>query len=139
VSLTRRLFQIAGVAAIALSFTAFAASEKTTVADRLAPVGQLCMAGEDCAATLVGAADTGPRTGQQVYDTKCAACHASGAAGAPILGDAAAWEPRIAKGIETLYDNAWNGIDAMPAKGLCMDCTREELDNAVDYMIENSQ
>lgn len=138
-SFTRKLVQIAGAAAIALSFTAFAATEKTTIAERLAPVGELCMAGESCAATLVAAADTAPRSGQQVYESKCAACHATGAAGAPKLGVAADWAPRIEKGMEALYDHAWNGFNAMPAKGLCMDCTREEMDNAVDYIIENSQ
>ena len=137
-SLTRKLMSIAGLVAIALSFTAFAATNDT-VEERLAPVGELCMAGEECAATNVVEADTGPRTGQQVYDSKCAACHATGTAGAPAFGDTAAWEPRIAKGMETLYENAWNGFNAMPAKGLCMDCTREEMDNAVDYLVENSQ
>lgn len=138
-SLTRKLAQIAGVAAIALSFTAFAATQRTTVAERLAPVGDLCMAGESCAATLVAAADTAPRSGQQVYETKCTACHATGAAGAPKFGVAADWEARVGQGMDVLYENAWNGIGAMPAKGLCMDCTREEMDNAVDYIIENSK
>jgi len=139
VSLTRKSLPIIAVAAIALSFTAFAATEKTTVQERTAPVGQVCMAGDECAATLVASADTGPRSGQAVYDTKCVACHGTGAAGAPKLGDTAAWAPRIAKGLETLHENAWNGFNAMPAKGLCMDCTREEMDAAVNYLVENSQ
>ncbi len=138
-SLTRTILQIVGVAAIALSFTAFAAADKTTVQERIAPVGELCMAGDDCAATLVASADTGPRSGQAIYDTKCVACHGTGAAGAPKLGDAAAWAPRIAKGMDTLHDHAWNGFNGMPAKGLCMDCTREEMDASVDYMVESSQ
>jgi cytochrome c5 len=139
VSLTRKSLPIFALAAIALSFTAFAAIEKTSVQERIAPVGQVCMAGEDCAATVVASADTGPRSGQVVYETKCVACHGTGAAGAPKLGDVAAWAPRIDKGLETLNENAWNGFNAMPAKGLCMDCTREEMDAAVNYMAENSQ
>lgn len=138
-SLTRLVLQIAGVAAIALSFTAFAASDDASVKERIEPVGSLCMAGEDCAASVVASADTGPRSGQAVYEKSCVACHNTGAANAPKLGDAAAWAPRIAKGMDTVYENAWNGLNAMPAKGLCMDCTREEMDNAVDYLVENSQ
>ena len=138
-SLTRNIVQIVAVAAIGLSFAAFAAPEKTSVQERIAPVGQVCMAGDDCAAAQVASAGTGPRSGQAVYDTKCVACHATGAAGAPKLGDVAAWAPHIAKGLETLHENAWNGFNAMPAKGLCMDCTREEMDAAVNYMVENSQ
>jgi cytochrome c5 len=66
-------------------------------------------------------------------------CHASGAAGAPKFGDAAAWGPRIGKGMDTLYSNAINGFNGMPAKGLCMDCSDDEVNAAVDHMTSNSQ
>ncbi|MBX2809731.1 MAG: c-type cytochrome [Cellvibrionaceae bacterium] len=105
---------------------------------RLAPIGQLCMAGDACAAAVVTVA-AGPRSGEEVYTSKCIACHGSGAAGAPKLGDTAGWSARIGKGMETLYDNALNGFRGMPAKGLCMDCSDEEIAATVDYMVENSQ
>ena len=54
----------------------------------------------------------------------------TGAAGAPKTGDAAAWAPRIAKGMDTLYGNAINGVGAMPAKGLCADCSDDEINEA---------
>ena len=109
--------------------------------DRLKPVGELCMSGDECASAPVAAAaaSSGPRSGAQVYDTKCTACHSTGAAGAPKLGDAGAWAPRIGKGIETLYTNALKGFNGMPAMGTCMDCSDDEIRAAVDHMVDGSK
>lgn len=74
------------------------------------------------------------RTGEEVYQTKCSVCHATGAAGAPKFGDAAAWGTRIEKGSDALYASALKGVNAMPPKGMCMDCTNDEIKAAVDYM-----
>ena len=63
----------------------------------------------------------------------------TGAGGAPKTGDAAAWADRIALGDDSLYGNAINGLNAMPAMGLCMDCSEDEVKAAVDYIVENSQ
>ena len=122
--------------AIVLSAFSIAAVEDD-IAKRIAPTGSLCMSGDDCAAAPVAVA-SGPRSGEDVYNT-CAACHNTGAAGAPKLGDAAAWAPRIAKGNDTLYDHAINGFNGMPAKGLCGDCSDDEIKAAVDHIIANSQ
>jgi len=112
---------------------------KDEIAERIAPVGESCMSGDDCAAAPVAAASEGPRTGQQVYDTACHTCHAAGIAGAPKLGDVAAWEERIAKGADTLHEHALKGFNGMPAMGLCATCSDDEVVAAVDYMVENSQ
>lgn len=111
-----------------------------SIEDRIKPAGDLCMQGDECAAavTTVAAAD-GPRSGKAVYDSKCATCHATGAAGAPKLGDAAAWAPRIGKGMDVLYTSAISGFNGMPAKGLCFDCSDDEIKASVDYMAENSK
>jgi cytochrome c5 len=69
-----------------------------------------------------------------VYSAVCAACHASGLAGAPKLGDAAAWNARIAEGYETLLKHAIEGIRAMPAKGGNPDLDNVEVARAVVYM-----
>ena len=53
-----------------------------------------------------------------------------------MMGDKAAWETRQAKGYEMLVNNAYNGINGMPAKGLCTDCTKEEIGIAVQYMLD---
>ena len=108
------------------------------ISARLEPFGSVCRAGEDCA-TAVAVVASGPLTGQQVYDQFCFACHAAGVGGAPLFGDVAAWEPRIAKGMETLVASTVNGIGTMPAKGTCMNCSDDELSDAVTYMIEQAQ
>ncbi len=97
----------------------------------------LLIVGFTTAATFAHA--SGPRSGQEVYESKCATCHLSGTAGAQKLGDVAAWEPAIAKGIDVLYDSTINGFKGMPPKGLCFDCSDDELKAAVDYMVEQSQ
>ena len=77
------------------------------------------------------------RTGEAVYNLGCAACHTAGLAGSPILANQAQWEGRLEKGLETLTNNAYNGYNAMPAKGLCMDCSLEEIERSVQYMLDS--
>ncbi len=69
------------------------------------------------------------------------ACHSTGAAGAPKLGDAVAWADRIAKGTDALYNSGVNGVPGtgMMAKGGCVSCSDEEVNAAVDYMVAGSQ
>ena len=113
------------------------------IEERLEPVGSVCMAGEDCAgaaaATASAGASAAPRDAAQIYSSGCAACHDAGVAGAPVLGNADAWAPRAEKGKETLYSHAINGFNAMPAKGMCSDCSDEEIEITVDYMLAESQ
>lgn len=121
------------------SLTAYALTDREQqVADRLAPVGVICMAGDPCSASGAAIAG-GPKDPEQVYNTYCMACHLTGASDAPILGNIEAWAPRIAKGTEVLYQNAINGLNVMPAKGLCMDCSDEDVMAVVDYIAERSQ
>lgn len=120
------------------------------IAARIAPVGKLntgaaiaapapalAPAVTEAPATASAAA----RSGEDVYNSSCLACHATGAAGAPKLGDSAAWSPRIAKGMEALVQSAINGVPgtSMMAKGTCTDCSVEELKLAVEHMTSKSQ
>lgn len=68
------------------------------------------------------------------YKQTCAACHAMGVAGAPKAFDKAAWEPRKAKGMDTLVSSVTNGLNAMPPRGLCMDCTADQYKQLINYM-----
>ena len=77
--------------------------------------------------------------GQQVYQTACFACHATGVANAPKLGDKAAWAPRIAQGSEMLLKNALNGKGAMPPKGGRVDLSDADITAAVAYLVKESQ
>lgn len=74
------------------------------------------------------------QTGEAVYTSTCAACHGTGAAGAPKFGDAAAWGPRIKQGYDTLVQHALQGFRAMPAKGGNPDLDNIEVARAVAYM-----
>lgn len=77
-------------------------------------------------------------TAADLYQTRCFACHGTGAANAPILGDKAAWEARIAKGADTLLINAINGFNAMPPRG-GTSLEDDKIELIVTYIIENSQ
>ena len=69
------------------------------------------------------------------YQMSCNACHGTGAAGAPMLGDAGAWEARMEKGMDALMSNVINGVGAMPARGICMTCSDDDLQAIVNYML----
>ena len=105
---------------------------------RLEPFGSVCREGDDCG-TASAAASSGPLSGQQVYDQFCFACHATGVGGAPLFGDAGQWAERRDKGMDALMASTLNGINAMPAKGTCMNCSDDELSAAVTYILDNAQ
>jgi cytochrome c5 len=77
--------------------------------------------------------------GKATYDTTCMACHATGAAGAPKLGDKAAWAPRIKQGLDTLHASALKGKGAMPPKGGNPSVPDADVVAAVDYMVAASK
>ena len=115
--------------------------QRAAVEERIKPVGEVCLQGDaDCGGAAV-AVSSGPRSGEEVYNAACMACHTTGAGGAPMLGDAAAWADRIAKGNDVLYASGINGVagTGMIAKGGCMNCSDEEVQAAVDYMVAGSQ
>lgn len=78
---------------------------------------------------------------EATYMASCFACHSTGAAGAPKVGPGNAddWAARLEKGRDTVLANAINGINAMPAKGLCFSCTDEDLAALLDYMVDSSK
>lgn len=109
---------------------------------RIQPVGQLntgepMVAAAPAAAAAPAKAST--RSGEQVYNSSCQACHATGVAGAPKLGDKAAWSPRIQQGMDTLMTHALNGFKAMPARGTCGNCSDQEIKSAIEFMVSRSQ
>jgi len=115
------------------------ASQEQAVAERLAPHGEVVLESDVASAAPAAAVSSGPRAGDEIYNRFCMSCHMTGAAGAPKLGDAAAWGPRIAQGMDVLYTHSIEGFKGMPPRGLCMDCSDEELHATVDYIVENSQ
>ncbi|WP_439860259.1 c-type cytochrome [Pseudomonas sp. MBLB4136] len=73
---------------------------------------------------------------EAVYARACAACHNGQLPMAPKRGDKAAWEPRLAKGMDVLVQNVTNGLNAMPPRGLCMDCSAEDYQAVIELMAE---
>ena len=110
------------------------------VSSRLSSDVAICLQGESCGQAVLAATSSsaagGSRSAEQIYTSGCAACHDAGVAGAPMLANQSQWEQRLAKGTDMLINNAWSGIDGMPAKGLCGDCTKEEIGLAVEYMLD---
>jgi len=92
-------------------------------------------------AALLLVSHTAAADGQATYNSICKSCHATGAAGAPKLGDKAAWAPRIAKGMDALVQSAVKGVPgtAMMAKGMCAACSTDDLKAAVEYMVSQSK
>ncbi|MBQ0720943.1 MAG: cytochrome c5 family protein [Gammaproteobacteria bacterium] len=112
--------------------------QEKAMSERLAPAGEVSLVGEVASAPAAGNGG-GSRSGSDVYSTSCKTCHDAGMAGAPKLGAPDQWAARIDKGMDTLYTSAISGFQGMPPKGLCMDCSDDELKAAVDYMIDGSQ
>lgn len=123
-----------------------------SVAKRLKPVGELVLASDlppvDASSgaeadQIVSAApvtaDSGADKIQTIYNASCAACHVSGAAGAPKQGDKAAWAPRVKNGNATLYASAIKGKGAMPAKGGNTSLSDDDVKAVVDYMVNQAK
>jgi len=86
-------------------------------------------------ATAVGDA----QAGEAIYKKVCFACHGTGVAGAPAVGDKEAWAPRIAQGSPVLLQHAKNGLRAMPPKGGCGSCSDQDIANAIAYMVNQAK
>lgn len=120
---------------------------KAAVAERIAPVGKVAIAGEDNTALApaqpAAAAPAADLGGEEVYNMACVACHGAGVAGAPKVGDAGAWKARLAKGADTLHKHAIEGFQGdtgfMPPKGGRADLSDQSVMNAVDYMVKAVQ
>lgn len=125
-----------------LAGLAWGESYEDQVRDRLSPAGKVCIDGEECGAgnvAVASSASSEPMSGDEVYTNVCASCHGAGVLNAPRLGNAADWASRLDKGVETLYNHAINGFNAMPAKGGRGSLSDEEVQAAVDHMLASVQ
>ena len=84
------------------------------------------------------AGDTADKSPDQLYQGACLACHSTGAAGAPKIGDAAAWTARLAKGLDSLVTSAINGIGAMPPRGGSQ-YNDDQVRATVEYILSESK
>lgn len=121
---------VAGSAAPAPTVQTAPASQAPAAAAEAAPDAALAAAPADAGANAKG---------KEIYDQACHVCHAAGIAGAPRFGDTAAWEPRIAQGMDLLHEHSIKGYTgktgSMPPKGGRLDFSDEDVKAAVDYMV----
>lgn len=107
------------------------------IRERLQPFGEVCVAGAECAGMVVAVSTSGEaqgRSGEEVYNTFCFACHGTGVSGAPLAHSSEQWAPRLDKGMDAIWTSTINGLGAMPPKGTCMNCSDDELHAAIEYM-----
>ena len=76
------------------------------------------------------------RDGYTLYQQLCSSCHSAGLEGVPQLDQPSQWEGRREQGIDALYRNTLEGIGDMPARGLCDNCSDEEIRGAVEFMLK---
>jgi len=106
--------------------------DEEAIASRIQPIAkiELAASGAD--------AGKGSRSGEDIVKAVCSACHQTGAAGAPKIGDKAAWAPRLGQGLEGLVKSATAGKNAMPPKGGAADASEIELARAIVFMTNKS-
>ena len=122
---------------------------QAAIEERIRPVGEVALIGEveqeaAAAAAVQPEQVAAPMSGPQVFNAACYLCHsAPGVGGAPVVGDASAWGPRIEQGLDVLVQHALNGYQGqagfMPPKGGRVDLSDEEVRAAVEYMVEQVQ
>lgn len=116
------------------------ARELTALKERIAPIGEVRTSDQPLETVSADAsqAPAAPRSGAEVVQQACAACHGAGVLGAPKIGAKADWEPRLAQGFDTLLNHSVNGIRAMPPKGGNPSLSENELKAALTEMLKQS-
>ena len=113
--------------------------------DRIQPFGQVrigkpeeVVAAAAPAASAAAPAGGEAKSGEQVYNSACTACHSTGVAGAPKTGDKAAWEARLAQGMDAMLGSALKGKGAMPPKGGNASLSDAEVKGAIEHILKKS-
>ena len=109
---------------------------ENSVLERIKPVGEVRI---DTSIKVASAeiVETAVRSGEEIYNSKCAGCHTSGVMGSPKFASLEDWAPRLGLGLEKLTLSAIAGKGGMPAKGTCMDCTDNDIKITVQYMLDS--
>ena len=109
---------------------------ENSVLERIKPVGEVRI---DTSTQVASAeiVETTERSGEEIYNSKCAGCHTSGVMGSPKFASLEDWAPRVGLGLEKLTLSAIAGKGGMPAKGTCMDCSDNDIKITVQYMLDS--
>lgn len=140
VNLLKKLL-VANVAALSLWAVSAQATTDEAVANRIKPVGEVCLKGDECEQALVAAggapaAGVAGRSADDIIAKHCNACHGAGILGAPKIGETAAWQERADAqgGLDALLQTSIKGLNAMPPMGTCNDCSEDEMMSAIKKM-----
>ena len=106
------------------------------VLERIKPIGEVRIDTSNMVASTESNEST-ERSGEEIYNSKCAGCHTSGAMGAPKYASLEDWSTRIDLGLEKLTLSAIAGKGGMPPRGTCMDCTDNEIEVTVQYILDS--
>jgi cytochrome c5 len=117
--------------------------ERQELINRIQPVGTVTVQPDASTPAPSAAAVSQPVvkkvTGQELFEKYCTVCHQTGVAGAPKFRDATDWGPRLTqKKLDGLVASALKGLNAMPAKGTCSECSEEDIKHAIQYMLPQS-
>lgn len=118
------------------------ATQEQLIDQRLAPIGDVQISGDaktQMAVAAPAAAAGAPKSGKEIWEGTCSACHQAGLLGAPKIGDKAAWAPRIAKGMDLLKNHALHGFNQMPAHGGNSALSDDDVVKALEYMVGQSK
>ncbi|OOZ71526.1 c-type cytochrome, partial [Solemya velum gill symbiont] len=140
----RKVAFLAIISAFTVSITGCSSDEaednemaRKAIEERLAPIATVAVAGKS--ADDASAAPAAAKSGADIVASACAACHTTGVANAPKIGDNAAWQPRFDTGMDALMNSALNGKGAaMPARGGNPALTDDEIKAAVVHMLTES-
>lgn len=126
---------------LVVTIVAVAGPIEDEIIARIHKVGDVCLVGQACAAgEMMEALSDTASSPESIYERSCSTCHDLGNAGAPKMADVAQWAPRLEKGMDTLYDSGIYGLaPGMPAKGMCFECSDDDIKAVVDYMVAASQ
>ncbi|WP_045094611.1 c-type cytochrome [Legionella fallonii] len=135
--------------AICLVFSSFSLyaiddTELNEIQQRIQPIGQVHVQAENDISPQMkvdnkAVVEVKKEVGKEVYEKHCIVCHRDGLAGAPKVQDEKDWKPRLAgRTIQDLVASSINGLNAMPAKGTCIECTDQDLKAAIQYMLPKS-
>lgn len=142
-SLKSRIVQtVLLITSVTLAGSLWAQSREETIAERLQAPDRVCLQGEDCSAggssMTMAQAGGGGFSPEEVYSNNCATCHDTGMANAPQPDDADEWNSRLEeKGLDNIVANAISGINAMPPRGMCTDCTDDQVREVVEYLMRD--
>ncbi|KTD52801.1 c-type cytochrome [Legionella quateirensis] len=140
-----RLISVALLTVCSFSIFALDDIDRQQIQQRIQPIGKVRVQdqGNDTSETVTKNESTAKvenkEPGQETYEQYCIVCHRDGLAGAPKFRDKTDWAPRLSgRTIDELVSSATKGLNAMPPKGTCAECTEGDLKAAIQYMLPKS-